>query len=46
MLNSELLTTNRYNSFASVKQNCTSKYYIDGKDYFADVYDLLMDAKK
>jgi hypothetical protein len=30
-----------YHSFADIRYNCNAKYYIDGKNYFADVYDAL-----
>ena len=36
----------RYRSFAPQRQNAQVKWYVDGKDYFADVADAIMSAKE
>ena len=36
----------RYGSFAPLRNGCSSKFYIDGKDYFEDMYKQLKKAKK
>ena len=46
MSESDLLNEKRFNSFASVRQNCTGYYYIDSKYYFEDIYQALMEAKR
>lgn len=38
--------TQRYNSFASVREECSSKFYVDGVDYFSDVCDEMKKAKR
>eukprot|EP00158_Paraphelidium_tribonemae_P007939 Partr_v1_DN28401_c3_g1_i1_m42306 putative Phospholipase len=35
----------RFNSFAPIRSGINAKYYIDGADYFADVYDAIRSAK-
>lgn len=40
------LEVNRYGSFASVRENCDGRFYIDGEDYFRDLYDELIRARK
>lgn len=45
MKESNYLIVKRFHSFADVRENCQTKYYIDGKDYFADVHDALLSAK-
>lgn len=37
---------NRYGSFAGVRTGCYSKYYIDGENYFSDLCDEMLKAKK
>ena len=38
--------SNKYDSFASTTRNNYCKYFIDGKDYYQDLYDHLLNAKK
>ncbi|CAI2180328.1 1911_t:CDS:10 [Funneliformis geosporum] len=38
--------THRYNSFASERENCHVKWYVDGKSYFYAVSEALMAAKE
>lgn len=40
-----MAANNRYESFASMKSGCHAKWYVDGKQYFADVADALEGAK-
>jgi phospholipase D1/2 len=40
------LEINRYGSFARERENCEGKFYIDGEDYFRDIYEELLRAKK
>src|ERR1043165_3220272 len=37
---------NRFKSFASERENCHVKWYVDGKDYFHAVSEVLMSAKE
>lgn len=37
---------NRYKSFASERESCHVKWYVDGKDYFYAVSEALMSAKE
>jgi len=37
---------NRFKSFASERDNCHAKWYVDGKDYFYAVSEALMSAKE
>jgi len=41
-----LQLSNEYDSFASKKENNYVDYFIDGKDYFNDLFEKLMNAKK
>ena len=41
-----LQSSNEYDSFASKKENNYVDYFIDGKDYFNDLFEKLMNAKK
>lgn len=41
MKENNYLSIKRYHSFADVRTNCNAKYYIDGKNYFSDVYEAL-----
>lgn len=43
---SKNLSVNRFDSFAPIQNDCESKYYIDGQDYFSDLCDSLLAAKK
>ena len=45
MRENDYLTVKRFRSFASERTGCNAKYYIDGKDYFADLHDALQTAK-
>lgn len=38
--------SNIYDSFSNKKKNNICKYFIDGKDYFQDLYHELLDAKE
>ena len=38
--------SNIYNSYSNKKKNNICKYFIDGKDYFQDLYQQLLDAKE
>ena len=38
--------SNNYDSYATKKNNNYCKYFIDGKDYFQDLYEQLLDAKE
>ena len=38
--------SNKYDSFAIMTKNNNCKYFIDGKDYFQDLYEHLLFAKK
>jgi phospholipase D1/2 len=40
------LEVNRYGSFASVRENCDAKAYVDGEEYFGDIYHELQRARK
>ena len=40
-----LLGENKYNAYASPKQLNVCQWFADGKDYFEDLYQKLMDAK-
>lgn len=44
--NSSYSEINRFGSFAPIRKSCFSKYYIDGENYFSDVCDELLKAKK
>lgn len=33
------LEPNRFESFARVRDNCSGKFYIDGEQYFRDMYE-------
>lgn len=44
--NSPFSKAQRYNSFAPIRENCTSKFYADGEEYFKDIYYELKNAKK
>src|SRR5436305_15291006 len=37
---------NRFLSFATERENCHAKWYVDGKDYYYAVSEALMIAKK
>ena len=41
-----LQSSNEYDSFASKKENNYVDYFIDAKDYFNDLFEKLMNAKK
>lgn len=45
MDDNKYLAVKRYQSFADVRSNCQATYYIDGKNYFSDVYEALLSAK-
>ena len=45
MKDNDYLTSKRYQSFASVREKCSANYYIDGKGYFNDLYEALLQAK-
>lgn len=36
----------RFDSFAPVRNGCQNKFYVDGEDYFKDLCEELMRAKK
>lgn len=38
MKESTYLEVKRYHSFADIRSNCSGKYYIDGRNYFSDLY--------
>ena len=38
--------SNKYDSFASITKNNYCKYFIDGKDYYQDLYEQLLNAKE
>jgi hypothetical protein len=38
MKDNNYLDIKRFHSFADIRSNCSAKYYIDGKNYFSDVY--------
>ena len=38
--------SNKYGSYASTTKNNYCKYFIDGKDYYQDLYELILNAKK
>jgi phospholipase D1/2 len=39
-------TTNKYQSFASQKENCNAKFLVDANDYFSALYKHLMEANE
>ena len=41
-----LLDSNKYNSFVSEKKSNYCQWFVDGKDYFEDLYEKLMEAKE
>ncbi len=43
---SEITEVNRFNSFAPIRYPCEAKYYIDGCNYFSDLFDALLAAKR
>jgi phospholipase D1/2 len=45
VIKSPYVQINRFSSFAPVKKNNKVKLYIDGKDYFADLYTAHSNAK-
>lgn len=40
------LEINRFGSFARQRENCDSKFYVDGEEYFRDLHSELLKAKK
>lgn len=46
MKENDYLNVKRFHSFADIRNNCFANYYIDGKEYFSDVCDALLSAKK
>lgn len=43
--NSPYILSNRFKSFAPVRENSYCKHYVDGEDYFHDVCDALLSAQ-
>lgn len=39
-------SVNRYESYATIRSSCFSKYYIDGENYFSDLCDEILKAQK
>ena len=42
----ELIKNNKYKAFTNEKKNNYAHWFVDGKDYFEDLYEKLMDAKR
>lgn len=45
MKDNDYLSRKRFESFASIREKCHATAYVDGKDYFSDVCDALLQAK-
>ena len=41
-----IIKNNKYKAYTNEKKNNYAHWFIDGKDYFEDLYEKLMDAKK
>ena len=42
----QLIKNNKYKSYTNEKKNNYANWFIDGKDYFEDLYEKLMEAQK
>jgi phospholipase D1/2 len=44
MNNSPYMKLHQHSSFAPLRKDCQCKWYVDGEEYFQDLYDLLNTA--
>lgn len=45
MKDSNFTGKNRFDSYAQIRQNCDSKLYNDGFEYYSDLFDAMSQAK-